>query len=552
MDAMDSFGTEMQLVLPMLITAGGAFLILLLRALTSKALPYGAVAMVTLLGAIYSLYINQSLYESSYRVWSGSIAIDPLLFWVQLGLLAAAALNVLLMSGSLKSAGVDAIAEFYSLVMMCLFGALLFVSSGSLLTLFLGLETMSIAAYPLCGAALGSRRSAESALKYFILGSFSSGFLLFGMALIYGATGSLVLAEMIDGGSYELLYMGIALSLVGFLFKVGAVPLHFWLPDVYQGAPTVVTSFMGSVIKISSLVALLKFCLYAGCFEMPSDVWSEIFWLVSLLTVVLGNLAAVRQDNVKRMLAYSSIANVGFMMMGLLAGSDAAGPTLLTMVVDSDQAYSVNGVSAILFYLLVYSLVSIGAFAILTLVGGDEVNDKQAFNLSKFKGLGKNRPVLALVLSFFLLGMAGLPPGVAGLIAKFNMFVVAIKMQHVGLPIVAALMSAVAAYYYLRVIVYMYFYNSEEAAHVAHGTDNADQLLKVTGSTESAPWSTRLVVAICFVSLMVLGLFPNATLERATIVVKMFVEGKSFVESDIGSEQLQLSSKVVGDEVSGS
>lgn len=512
MDAMDSFGTEIKLVLPMLITAGGAFLILLLRAITNKALPYSLVALATLLAAMATLFHNQAFYEASSLIWSGSISIDPLMFWVQFGLLAASAINVFLMSGSLKSAGVESIAEFYSLVLMCLFGALLFVSAGSLLTLFLGLETMSIAAYPLCGAALGSRRSAESALKYFILGSFSSGFLLFGMALIYGASGSLTLIDIANSSSYELLALGIGLSLVGFLFKVGAVPLHFWLPDVYQGAPTVVTSFMGSVIKISSLVAFLKFAIYAGCFDLYGSVWPDILWLVSLLTVVLGNLAAVRQDNVKRMLAYSSIANIGFMLMGLLGGNAENGPSFITMIVDSQEAYSVNGASAILFYLLVYSLVSIGAFAILTVVGGDEVSDKQAFNLSKFKGLGKNRPVLALVLSFFLLGLAGLPPGIAGLVAKFNMFVVAIKLEYIGLPIVAALMSAVAAYYYLRVIVYMYFYSSEE------------ERAKVECEAACAPWSTRLVIGTCFALLLVLGLFPNATLERASIVVKAFME----------------------------
>jgi len=339
MDAMDSFGIEMKLVLPMVITAGGAFLILLLRALTNKALPYAAVALVTLLGALVALFQNQGLYETSYAIWSGAISIDPLLFWVQVGLLAASAMNILLMSGSLKTAGVESIAEFYSLVLMCLFGALLFVSAGSLLTLFLGLETMSIAAYPLCGAALGSRRSAESALKYFILGSFSSAFLLFGMALIYGASGSLILADIINGGSYEIVTLGIGLSLVGFLFKVGAVPLHFWLPDVYQGAPTVVTSFMGSVIKISSLVAFLKFGVYAGCFYMLDSLWPDLFWGVSLLTIVLGNLAAVRQDNVKRMLAYSSIANVGFMLMGFLGGSENTGPSLLSMWLSSEDAY---------------------------------------------------------------------------------------------------------------------------------------------------------------------------------------------------------------------
>nr|WP_202474221.1 NADH-quinone oxidoreductase subunit NuoN [Streptomyces sp. SID5466] len=382
--------------------------------------------------------------------------------------------------------------EVFPLLLFSVAGLLVFPAANDLLTLFIALEVFSLPLYLLCAVARRKRlMSQEAAVKYFLLGAFSSAFLLFGIALIYGYAGSLSYAEIanvVDGsvleidpaladtmGNDALLLIGGAMILTGLLFKVGAVPFHMWTPDVYQGAPTPVTGFMAAATKVAAFGALLRL-LYVA---LPGLTWDlrPVMWAVAIVTMLGGAIVAITQTDIKRLLAYSSIAHAGF----ILAGVIAANP---------------EGISSVLFYLLAYSFVTVGAFAVVTLVrdaGGE------ATHLSKWAGLGRRSPLVAAVFAVFLLAFAGIPL-TSGFSGKFAVFKAAAEGGAGALVVVGVLSSAVAAFFYIRVIVLMFF--SEP---------------KADGPTVAVPSPlTMTTIGVGVAVTLVLGLAPQYFLDLAS------------------------------------
>ncbi len=328
--------------------------------------------------------------------------------------------------------------EVWPFLLFALTGMLVFVASNDLLVMFVALEVMSLPLYLLAGMARRRRLlSQEAALKYFLLGAFSSAFFLYGAAMLYGFSGSVSLVAISDTlsaktGEGSLVAIGIALLMVGLLFKVAAVPFHQWTPDVYQGAPTPVTGFMAATVKIAAFGALLR-VLYVSLGGLRWD-WEPMLWIIAALTMLVGSVVAITQTDIKRMLAYSSIAQAGFILVGVVAASP-------------------QGLASALFYLVAYAFTTIGTFAVITMVRDAS---GEATHLSKWAGLGKKSPVVAAVFSLFMLSLAGIPL-TSGFVGKFGVFAAAIDSGNTWLVIVGVVASVIAAFFYVRVIVLMYF-----------------------------------------------------------------------------------------------
>lgn len=324
--------------------------------------------------------------------------------------------------------------EVYAMMLFATTGMIALAMANSLIMIFLGIETMSICLYVLAGLMKDRKTGAEASLKYFLLGAFSTGFLLYGMALLYGATGSMYLPEIAEAASSSMLFVaGAALLLIGFFFKISAVPFHMWTPDVYQGTPTTITAYMATASKSAAFVGLilvLSKMIPAGTAE-----WAEVIEVIAIITMILGNLIALVQDNIKRMLAYSSIAHAGYLLVGLAAGTP-------------------EGYSAVLFYLLAYTIMNVGAFGVVAYYERQQGLDFTDIN--NYAGLGFKRPLMGVMLSLFLFSLAGIPPFV-GFIGKYMVFAAAIDAGFIALAIVGVLASAASVYYYLRPMVYMYF-----------------------------------------------------------------------------------------------
>jgi NADH-quinone oxidoreductase subunit N len=334
--------------------------------------------------------------------------------------------------------------EVFPLTMFALGGMLLFPAANDLLTMFVALEVFSLPLYLMCGLARRRRLlSQESALKYFLLGAFSSAFFLYGIALLYGFAGTLSLtgiqkALTDDADNTSLALIGTGLLTVGIMFKVGAVPFHSWIPDVYQGAPTPVTAFMAAATKIAAFGAMLR--IFYVALPALAEAWRPVLWAIAILTMIVGTVTAVSQGNVKRMLAYSSVAHAGFILTGVIALND-------------------NGLSATLFYLFAYGFSTLGAFAVVSVVrnaAGDEETD-----MARWAGLGRNHPLVGVVFSLFLLAFAGIPL-TSGFVSKFAVFKAAAEGGAAPLVIVGVVASAIAAYFYVRVIVLMFFTDPPE------------------------------------------------------------------------------------------
>jgi NADH-quinone oxidoreductase subunit N len=341
--------------------------------------------------------------------------------------------------------------EVYPLLMFAVGGMMLFPAANDLITLFVALEVLSLPLYLLCGLARRRRLlSQEAALKYFLLGAFSSGFFLYGVALVYGFAGSMQFSEINEAvrndlGNQTLLLIGMGMLSVGLLFKVGAAPFHSWTPDVYQGAPTAVTAFMAAGTKIAAFGAILR--LFYVAFGSERWTWQPMLWVVAILTMVVGAVLAVVQTDMKRMLAYSSIAHTGFLLTGVLGVQQAS-------ELSDGQ---VTSLQAVLFYLTTYGFAMIGAFAVVTLVrdsGGE------ATQFSRWAGIGRRSPLVAGLFAFFLLSMAGIPL-TAGFVGKWAVFTVALSAGAWPVVIAAILCSIVAVFFYVRVIVLMFFVDGE-------------------------------------------------------------------------------------------
>jgi NADH-quinone oxidoreductase subunit N len=336
--------------------------------------------------------------------------------------------------------------EVFPLTMFAVGGMLLFPASDDLLTMFIALEVLSLPLYLLCGLARRRRLlSQEAALKYFLLGAFSSAFFLYGVAMLYGYAGTLDLVGIADviaagSGKTSLVLIGTGLLLVGLLFKIGAVPFHPWVPDVYQGAPTPITAFMAAAVKIAAFGAMLR-VFYVALPELRDD-WRPVLWAVAILTMVIATVAAVTQADVKRMLAYSAVSHTGFMLTGLIAANEA-------------------GVSSTLFYLFAYGFSTVGAFAVVGLVRDTAGEEDTA--MVRWAGLGRRYPIVGVVFSLFLLAFAGIPL-TSGFVSKFAVFKAAGEGGAIPLVIVGVIASAIAAYFYVRVIVLMFFTEPPEDA----------------------------------------------------------------------------------------
>lgn len=382
------------------------------------------------------------------------VVVDRFALFFQMLLCLGGALASLLAGGYLPEHNLDR-GEFYSLLLFATFGAMMLVAAGDLLTLFLGLETMSIGAYAMTAFRRASPRSAEGGLKYFLLGSFAAAITLYGFALLYGATGSTVLKEIgaaISGGAAKnpLVIMALVMVLAGIVFKVSAVPFHMWTPDAYEGAPTPGTTYMAVVVK-SAAFAMMVRVLFTMFGDAESASWSSgwppvVAWL-SVLTMTVANLIAGRQDSVKRMLAYSSVAHAGYLLLGVVAGIRAG----------------VEANASVLFYLLTYTVSTAGAFGALILCGS---RGAEAVSYEDLSGIARRHPGAALPFALFILSLAGIPP-TAGFFGKYFLLKAAIGGGFYVLAIIAFVNSVIGAYYYLRVLVFMYMREPAAGAPVA-------------------------------------------------------------------------------------
>jgi len=331
--------------------------------------------------------------------------------------------------------------DIFGVMIFALVGSVMMTSYGNLIMLFLGIETLSIALYVLAGSHKEAITSNEATLKYFLLGSFLTGFLLFGIALIYGSTGSFDLTEISGyvascGGSYPPLFLsGLFLLIIGLAFKIAIVPFHFWAPDVYEGTPTLLTAFMATIVKTASIVALFRF--FTHTFHGIHGVWEPTIWIMAVLTILLGNLTGVYQPNLKRMLAYSSISHSGYMLLAVIAFSPMSGNSLLL-------------------YTLSYSISTISAFAVLILVRETRGNDR----FDSMNGLARANPLVAFCLTIAMLSLMGIPP-LAGFMAKYYLFVTALDKGFVWLVIAAVAGSAISGAYYFKPIIAMYLKESD-------------------------------------------------------------------------------------------
>jgi NADH-quinone oxidoreductase subunit N len=420
---------------PVISFSVGMMLLLLLEFVPSRPGSGRAawVSLATIAAAAWSVLrvrdVRRVLFDGMF-VHDGFTVFFTLLFC------AIAAVAVLLSWDYVKRTRIHH-AEYYALILAATLGMIVMAASNDLITIFLGLELMSLALYVLVGFRRGRLESNEAALKYFLLGAFASGFLLYGIALLYGATGSTGLGAMaatLSGSTLKqspLFVAGAVLLLVGFGFKVAAVPFHMWTPDAYEGAPTSVTAFMSAGAKAAGFAALLRVALKV---LGGSDTdWTPLLAWVAVLTMTVGNVTALMQKNVKRMLAYSSIAHAGYVLVAVVAGGT-------------------DGASAALFYLAVYSFMNLGAFGILTLLGREQ---EERVQLSDLAGLGSRQPFLALAMTVFMISLGGIPP-TAGFMAKVYVFGVALKAGQVPLVVVGVLNSVISVFYYLRITVAMY------------------------------------------------------------------------------------------------
>ncbi|HPQ70811.1 MAG TPA: NADH-quinone oxidoreductase subunit N [bacterium] len=410
--------------------------------------------------------------------FAGMIVLDRFALFAMGVLCTAGALSVLSAWNYLTTVDEDH-GEYYVLLLGAVFGGMVMVGAADLLMIFIGLEIMSISLYVLCGFLRRRDESGESALKYFLLGAFATGFLLYGVALLFGATGSTHLADIAGAEKSTLLLAGMALLLVGFGFKIAAFPFHVWTPDVYQGAPGPVSGFMAAAVKAAAFATLLRVLVVA--LEPLRVEWAYVLYYVAIATMVFGNIAALVQNHLKRLLAYSSIAHAGYLLVGVVA------------MIRQEQA----GAGAVLFYLLAYTLMTVGAFAIVAHLSRREAD---ADNLDGYRGLARRHPWLAACLTIFLISLAGIPP-LIGFPGKFALFSAAVKANLIDLVVIGVLTSALSVYYYIRVVYLMYMTEAAEGAPAVEAS--------------ALDWPGRVALAVTGVLTLLLGIAPGRLLELA-------------------------------------
>lgn len=431
-------------VLPFIIVAGWATLLLLVD-LWIPANRKGITAGLAALGLIAAIVAVISRFGIEREAFDGMIIVDGFSSFLQLLFLGVGLIAIAQAYDYLRRRDIER-GEYYILLLYSLSGMLLMASAGDLIVVFLAVELLSIPLYVLAAFAIPKADSEESALKYFLLGAFASGFLVYGIALVFGSTGTTALSGMVAAiASAEttpvLLLVGSGMILVGLGFKVAAVPFHMWTPDVYQGAPTSVTSFMSVGAKAGGFAALLR--IFISALPGAAVMWMPLTMWIAALTMAWGNIAAISQTNIKRMLAYSSIAHAGYIFMALPA---AATPEVAP-----------EAVRAALFYLVTYAITNLGAWGVVLAM---EKAEGSGLTIEDYSGLGKKRPALALAMALFMLSLTGIPPTV-GFMGKFYLFRAVIDANLIWLALVGVVTSLISAYYYLRVIVVMYMRDGE-------------------------------------------------------------------------------------------
>jgi NADH-quinone oxidoreductase subunit N len=471
---------QVRVLMPYFIVFGGTILAIL-GSVMKKLSPKWPVFLLTLVTVIAGIWSSVNLIpESPVLLFGGMMAGDGFSDFFNIVFLAAAGLTAMASFRYLDREGLQH-PEYNVLLLFSALGMMLLASAQDFIVLFVALELMSLAVYVLVGFRRADRRSNEAAMKYFILGSAASAVLLYGTALLYGCTGTtgmkgiLAFTQSHPQAISPIFLLGAALVVFGFLFKIAAVPFHMWMPDVYEGAPVPITGFMTTGLKAAAFAAFFRVFMTLGfshgMSEMVQRHFHDIFWVCAVLTMVLGNFVALTQTNLKRMLAYSSIAHSGYLLIGLVTGT-----------------HSELGFAAGTLYVVVYAIMNLGAFVVLTLLSG---RNDTGLNLHDLSGLSRRHPYLAFSLSVFLLSMAGIPP-TAGFAAKYLLFSSAIQANEISLVVIAVLCSAVSVYYYLRVLVYMYM----------HDPIGSPQALKVS------VWSGFAVAAMVTLTLQV-GLIPE-------------------------------------------
>jgi len=466
-------------ILPELVLTAGALLVLIADVALPKA-QRGALAWVTLL-ALGATAVSLAPFTSTrVEVAHGLMAVDQFALFFKVVFLFAAAITVLMSVRYLAVEGASP-GEYYFLILCATLGMFVMAGGIDLITIFIGLETMAVSFYILAGFIKPNQRSNEAAVKYFLLGAFSLGILLYGMSLMYGLSGTTnlrVMATQFTGQERDpRLVLAVILVVAGVGFKIAAVPFHMWAPDVYEGAPTPITAFLSVGSKAASFAMLIRIFV-EGLPAMNAD-WRLLFEVLAIVTMTVGNVAAVTQSNVKRMLAYSSIAHAGYVLIGIVAWS----PT------------NPRGITATLIYLMIYSFMQLGAFAVIVLlrrqdVVGDELKD--------FGGLHVRNPFAAFAMLLFMLSLGGIPP-TAGFMGKFWLFSAAIDAHYYWLAVIGVLNSAISLYYYIRIVVFMY-------------------LKKETiGAQPSTSPALAMVLGVAVLGTLVLGVYPRLLFELAEL-----------------------------------
>jgi len=470
---------NLKILLPLILITITALTVLLIDVFSPKEekSQLGHIAIIGVLCALISILKLDSVPVSAYN---GMFIFDGFSAFISIVICVITILTILISLNYQKYIPVINCGEYYCLLLFAALGMMLMSSSGNLIMVFLALETMSISIYALAGFRRDREKSIESALKYFLIGAFATGFLLYGFALIYGAVGTMDLVKIASVLSQNpqivhspLMMCGIAMTTVGFGFKIAMVPFHMWMPDVYEGAPTPITAFMSTGVKAASFAVLIR--VFFTAFSPLQADWTNIMWIITVLTMLTGNIMALSQKNIKRMLAYSSIAHAGYLLIGFVVGTQLA-------------------FSSILFYLLGYALMNLGAFGVIAALGKKE---EEFTKINDFAGLGFKYPMMCLAMSIFMFSMAGIPP-LVGFIAKFYIFTAAIKSGFIWLAIIGVINSVISLYYYLRVIVVMYFTETDQEI------------------TFSAPSATIIVAILIAVSgVLMMGIFPSYFWEMA-------------------------------------
>src|SRR4051812_40159806 len=471
-------------ILPELVLTGGALLVLIADVLLPKQ-RRGALAWVTLLALGATLAALLPFRHTHVEVAHGLLAVDQFALFFKVVFLVAAAITVLMSVRYLAIEGASP-GEYYFLILCATLGMMIMAGGIDLITIFIGLETMAVSFYILAGFIKPNQRSNEAAVKYFLLGAFSLGILLYGMSLVYGLSGTTNLRPMavafVGQERDPRLVLAVILVVAGVGFKIAAVPFHMWAPDVYEGAPTPVTAFLSVGSKAASFAMLMRIFL-EGLPSMNTD-WRLLFEVLAIVTMTVGNIAALTQSNLKRMLAYSSIAHAGYLLIGVVVGTQ-------------------RGVTAMLIYLFIYAFMQLGAFAVIVLlrrrdVVGDELKD--------FSGLHFRNPMAALAMLLFMLSLGGIPP-TAGFMGKLWLFGAAIDAGYVPLAVIGVLNSAVSLYYYIRVVVFMYL--KKETA----------------GSEPVTSPALAFTLALAVAGTIVLGVYPQLLFNLADLSARSLGAG---------------------------